>query len=468
MVYSKELLNAILRQDFNSFISKVFTTVNPSTEYQANWHIKLIGKYLQAVEQGEIKRLIINIPPRSLKSICVGVAWPAWLLGHNPTKRIISTSYSQALSDKHSLDCRLVMSSAWYQQIFPKTILSRTHNKKSKFLTTSNGFRFATSVGGSVTGEGGDILIIDDPHNPSQITSTKIRNKVIEWFEQVFVTRLNNKTKGAIVLVMQRLHNEDLSGYLLANSNSWQHLKVPSIANQDYNYFINNYKYQYLTGNSLHNLRDDINYLVKLEQEIGIYNYAAQYLQEPIKDNSSLLKVEDISFYESLPDRFDYLIQSWDTAIKISDNSDYSVCTSWGIINKQYYLISMLRKKFTYPELKQQVIKLSQKYLPRNILIEDKASGQQIIQDLRLDGFINIIAIKPKLDKITRFASIVPLFQASKVRIPKHSSFNNLFLSELLSFPHCKNDDIIDSVSQFLNFINEQSRKPLARIRSFK
>ncbi|XVN43007.1 MAG: hypothetical protein RCG15_01525 [Candidatus Rickettsia vulgarisii] len=183
MTYSKKLLNAILRQDFNSFINKVFTIVNHGVEYQANWHIKLIGEYLQAVEKGEIKRLIINIPPISLKSICIGVAWPAWLLGHDPTKRIISTSYSQVLSDKHSLDCRLVMSSDWYQQLFPKTILSKTHNRKSKFLTTSNGFRFATSVGGSVTGEGGDILIIDDPHNPGQIASEKIRNKTIEWFE---------------------------------------------------------------------------------------------------------------------------------------------------------------------------------------------------------------------------------------------------------------------------------------------
>ncbi|MFK8040358.1 MAG: hypothetical protein AB8B67_03380 [Rickettsiaceae bacterium] len=174
---SNELLFAILRKDFASFINKVFNTINPGLVFETNWHIDLIAEYLQAIQNGQIKRLIINIPPRNLKSICVSVAWPAWLLGHNPSKRIIVASYSQILSIKHSLDCRLILSSKWYQNIFPKTILSKSHNQKSKFLTTENGFRFATSIGGSVTGEGGDVLIVDDPHNPFHIRSDKMRSK---------------------------------------------------------------------------------------------------------------------------------------------------------------------------------------------------------------------------------------------------------------------------------------------------
>lgn len=291
MTYPKKLLHAILRQDFNSFINKVFNTINPGIEYQANWHIELIAEYLQAVQKGDIKRLIINMPPRSLKSVCIGVAWPAWILGHDPTKRIMSASYSQVLSVKHSLDCRFVLTSDWYSQVFPKTVLSKKHNQKSKFMTKDNGFRFATSVGGSATGEGGDILIIDDPHNPSQINSPKMRKRVVEWFEQTFVTRLNNKNTGAIVLVMQRLHEEDLSGHLLLNSNSWHHLKIPAMAKRDQVYSINNYKYQYVKGDILHGFRDNPEYLIKLEQEIGIHNYAAQYLQEPIANNCVEIKI---------------------------------------------------------------------------------------------------------------------------------------------------------------------------------
>jgi len=467
MTYPKNLLNAILRKDFNSFINKVFNTINPRIEYQSNWHIELIAEYLQAVQNGDIKRLIINMPPRSLKSVCIGVAWPAWILGHDPAKRIMSASYSQILSIKHSLDCRFVLTSSWYHDLFPKTILSKKHNQKSKFLTSLNGFRFATSVGGSTTGEGGDILIVDDPHNPTQISSPKMRKRVIEWFEQTFVTRLNDKNTGAIILVMQRLHEEDLSGYLLANSDSWRLLKIPAMATQDQTFSINNYKYHYVTGSTLHSIRDNPNYLMRLEKEIGMYNYAAQYLQQPIVGNYQLLNMADISFHTIIPEKFDYFIQSWDTAIKISENADYSVCTSWGILNKKYYLIAMLRQKLTYPELKQQVVKLAKKYCPKFILIEDKASGQQLIQDLRLDGFVNIVAINPKLDKITRFASIVTLFQSGLVSFPTQSSSNAIILNELLNFPHCKNDDIVDSISQFLNFIKEKSAKPMARIRTF-
>ncbi|WP_231289955.1 hypothetical protein [Rickettsia australis] len=234
------------------------------------------------MQSGDINRLIINIPPRSLKSICVSVAWSAYLFGVKPTKRIMTATYSQILSIKYSLDCRFILNSDWYKELFPNTILSKTHNHKSKFLTKANGFRFATSVGGLATGEGGNILIIDDPHNPTQIHSYKIRKKIIDWFEQTFVNRLNNCNKGAIVLIIQLLHTDDLSGYLLSSSNSWHYLKIPAISIQDYSFKLMNKEYQYLSGEILDSYKEPPDYLAKLEQEIGIYNYNAQYLQEPI------------------------------------------------------------------------------------------------------------------------------------------------------------------------------------------
>jgi len=446
MAYQYKLLPLVLSYDLNSFIHKAFNTINPSASYQPNWHIELIAEYLQAVQNGKITRLIINIPPRSLKSICVTVAWTAWILGIDPTKRIMAASYSQLLSTKHSLDCRFILESEWYKKLFPATILSTKHNQKSKFLTKQNGFRLATSIGGSATGEGGDVLIIDDPHNPTYINSPKMRKRAIEWFEQTFVTRLNNTAKGAIILVMQRLHEEDLTGHLLDNSNDWQLLKIPAIAIKNYEYKINNYEYQYVEGDVLHKKRNQYEELKKLEGVIGVHNYAAQYLQDPLPQGCYLLNMEDIKFYEALPETFDYHVQSWDTAIKTSDNADYSVCTSWGILKKQYYLISCARQKLTYPILKTEFNRLSKKYCPKFILIEDKASGQQLIQDLRLDGYNNIVAIKPKLDKITRFASVTPLFLAGQVLLPKQSNFNTVLLNELLKFPHERYDDIVDSI----------------------
>lgn len=191
----KPKINLLLQNDLTSFIQKCFATVNPSTEYQFNWHISLIAEHLIACEKREIKRLIINIPPRHLKSLIVNVAWPAWLLGQNPANRFISASYSQALATKHSLDSRLIINSDWYKENFPKTKLTSDQNQKEKFVTTKRGFRLATSVGGTLTGEGGDFLILDDPHNPANINSRTIREGTINWYEQVFSSRLDDKKR---------------------------------------------------------------------------------------------------------------------------------------------------------------------------------------------------------------------------------------------------------------------------------
>ena len=190
------LFDAIIRKDFISFLQKSFYTIHPSGNFYNNWHISLISDYLAEVEKNNIKRLIINIPPRNLKSICISVAWPAWILGHMPEKKIIVTSYSLQLGVKHSIDCKMIISSSWYKKIFPGTKISKSLNTKSKFLTTQNGFRMSTSVGGSLTGEGADILIVDDPHNPTYIKSKKIREKVTSWYENTFLSRLNNPQEG--------------------------------------------------------------------------------------------------------------------------------------------------------------------------------------------------------------------------------------------------------------------------------
>ena len=252
MINSKKIVKYLIKHDLYSFINKVFSTINPGIKYQPNWHIDLISDYLTAVQNGEIKRLIINLPPRSLKSVCISVAWPAWLLAQDPTKRILAASYSQTLSVKHSLDCRFILSSEWYKQMFPKTTLSKNHNLKSKFLTSLNGFRFATSVGGSVIGEGGDYLILDDPHNPFHVNSPKLRTKVIDWFEQTFLTRLNDKSRGAVIIVMQRLHAEDLTAHLLQNNQTWELLKIPSEFSADANFQISGKEYNFLAGDMLH------------------------------------------------------------------------------------------------------------------------------------------------------------------------------------------------------------------------
>ncbi|MBL3284882.1 Terminase-like family protein [Rickettsiales endosymbiont of Paramecium tredecaurelia] len=479
-----QLLDAILRIDLNSFIHKTFNHLNSSQEYEANWHIDLITHYLQALTNGEIRRLIINIPPRCLKSSSVSVAWPAWLLGHEPTKKIIVASYSMALSIKHSLDCRFVMASPWYQRIFPNTIISKKQNQKNKFLTTMHGFRMASSIGSTLTGEGGDILIIDDPHNPAHIHSVKTRNRAIEWFEQVFASRLNDKKNGVIILIMQRLHSQDLAGYL-SNLPGWEKLIIPNSTTQEIRYSIPYYqKHQldirktteeviYKANSRLYEHETPVN-IENLISEIGYINYCTQYLQQPPEERYSLLHRKEIVFYDvhELPTKFDFFAQSWDTAIKVNQDSDYSVCLTFGVHNDRFYLLQILRDKLTYPNLKQLAVQTYQAFAPRFVIIEDKGSGQQLIQDMLVQEQVRREAIapfKPKLDKITRFSSVILDFQSGNILLPKNAPHIETILYEIENFPYAKHDDIIDAFSQFLIFMRLEAKKMncIARIRSF-
>lgn len=469
--FDKKLLNAVLREDFGSFIAKTFTTTDPGTKYLHNWHIEIIADRLQQVREGKIKRLIINMPPRSLKSVCVSVAWPAWLLGNNPSTRIMAASYSNLLSVKHSLDTRLVLTSNWYKEIFPDTIIVNDQNEKSKFLTTKRGFRFATSIGGTATGEGADILIVDDPHNPLQAASQVQRFHAINWFDQTFSTRLNNKKNGAIIIVMQRLHVDDLTGHLL-KKDGWQHLCLPAIFPKETVYSYGKLSKLVTQGEFLHNGREGGDEITRAKTELGSYGFAAQYMQNPVPLSGGMVELCWIKRYKFSGERFlveplthKNIIQSWDTAIKSGLGNDYSVCTSWAITDDAYYLLDVFAHRMEYPALKKNCIALAEKWQPNAILIEDKASGQSLIQDLRLSSKLPVLPISPTSDKITRFARVTPLFESGKIFLPQNAPWLADYEAQLLGFPNITHDDMVDSTSQFLNWVrNKGNNGPRVRV----
>lgn len=271
----------VLSQDFVGFLGKCFGTVTPARAFMMNWHLDLLAEHLEAVRSGKMKRLIVNMPPRSLKSLTISVAWPAWLMGKDPTIRIMAASYAQMLAEKHSLDCRAVMQSPWYRELFPQTQLSKEQNEKHKFMTTQRGMRFATSIWGSATGEGGDVLIADDPMNPLQAQSPATRQMVRDWFDHTFSTRLNDKQSGAIVLVMQRLHPEDVSGHLLEKG-GWEHLCLPSLADRKQSWSVNGRLFVREAAEPLHGAREDLTLIERARRDLGSVQFAAQYQQQPL------------------------------------------------------------------------------------------------------------------------------------------------------------------------------------------
>ena len=201
----------------------------PGQQFHINWHIYAMAWHLQQCANGNIKRLLITLPPRHLKSISASVAFPAWVLGHDPTKRIICASYSAELANKHARDCRGVMDAPWYRQAFDKTGLSRDKNAEMDFMTTRGGYRYSTSVGGTLTGRGGNMLIIDDPIKAEDAMSDARRSAVNDWFGSTAYSRLDSKRNDVIILIMQRLHLDDLAGYVM-QSEPWVHLNLPAIA----------------------------------------------------------------------------------------------------------------------------------------------------------------------------------------------------------------------------------------------
>jgi predicted phage terminase large subunit-like protein len=442
--------DAILRQDFPSFVAKCFCELNGGIAYLRNWHIEAFAYQLERCRLGENKRLITTQPPRSLKSLIASIAWPAFILGHDPTKRVIGVSYSSDLAIKLARDFRQIVTSDWYRRIFPRTI--STKDTETEFETSRGGGRLAVSIGGSITGRGGDYIIIDDPLKAEEALSKSAREKVNDYFRNTLYSRLNSKVTGVIVLVMQRLHEDDLAGRLLKQG-CWVHLNLPAIATRDERITIGNGRsFDRQEGDVLHPAREPREALEQIQRTLGGRHFQAQYQQAPVPETGNLIRRDWLLYYDTSPTRTDTtrVIQSWDTAMKGEQIHDFSVCTTWLRHKGNHYLLDVVRRQCGYPALLELVIAQYRRHDPNGLLIEDKGSGTQLIQDLRHRAQISSIAIRPEGDKITRMDTASLGFEQGTVYLPREAPWLGDFLHELLLFPDAEFDDQVDSVSQYL------------------
>jgi predicted phage terminase large subunit-like protein len=451
---------ALLRRNLYAFIARTFYELNPETEFKPNWHIEVIAAELEACWRGESTRLIINVPPRSLKSQAASVAFPAWLLGQRPGAQIICASYGQDLANKHAIDCRAVLSSGFYRSIFP-TRLSPQRQAVHEFMTTQKGVRLATSVGGVLTGRGADFIIIDDPLKPDEALSETQRNAVNAWYDHTLYSRLNDKKTGCIILIMQRLHEDDLVGHVLCQGNKWKVLRFPAIAEENEVYSIQTpfgrRRFQRRVGEALHADRESLEILQNIRETQGEYNFAGQYQQAPAPLGGGIVKAGWFKTYASneLPPKFEMVFQSWDTANKPTELSDYSVCTTWGVKEKHIYLLHVLRRRMGYPALKRAVAEQAEAFRPKEIVIEDKASGTQLIQELVHDGVHGVRRYEPTMDKIMRLHTVSSTIENGFVHLPEKAEWLSEYLHELTTFPKGKHDDQADSTSQALDWVRQ-------------
>lgn len=449
----RELLQVILRQDLVSFTQRCFQTVVPGQTYLPSWHIEAIAYYLECCRRGKIRRLIVTLPPRSLKSICASVSFPAFVLGHDPSRRIVCASYSQDLSAKHARDFRAVLESAWYQHLFPGTRIDQRKNTEGEIQTTAQGYRLSTSVGGTLTGRGGNLILIDDPMKPAEAMSEVKRAAVSEWYDSTLTSRLDCKTEDAIILIMQRLHVDDLVGHLLEKEENWVHLNLPAIAEEDEEIPVGEGRvHRRKAGDLLHPEREPRHVLDEQKAAMGSQAFSAQYQQAPIPAGGALIKGEWFRTYRPLPARTgdERIIQSWDTATKAGLANDYSVCTTWLMHGRDYYLLDVFRKRLEYPDLRRAVLFLAATHRATTVLIEDAGTGAPLIQDLRREGNRRPIAIRPEHDKVVRLEAQSAVIEAGHVLLPEKADWLGDFRAEMLAFPYGRYDDQVDSVSQFL------------------
>ena len=459
--YDRKLLEASLRNDLASFTERAFQIVNPYTPFLPNWHHQAIAHHLELCRHGDINRLIITMPPRNGKSHCTSVSFTAFLLGHNPAARIINATYGQELTADFARQFRILVNSPCYRPIFPTMRVTKDTEVES--ITSLGGYRFGTSVGGTLTGRGGDFIIIDDPMKPEEAMSKSERDRTIGWFKGTVSTRLDDKRKGVIILVMQRLHEEDLVGHLLETEGArWTQLNLPAIAEDAETISIGpDQVHRRSPGEVLHPEREPREILDEQKVRMGSMVFSAQYQQRPVPTEGNLVKRAWFQTYTVLPERkpSDRIVQSWDMAEKAGQLNDYSVCTTWLVQNNDFYLIDVCRKRLTYPDLKKRLTDLADRYQAGPVLIEDAGHGTPLIQDLRKGGKVRPIAIKPKGDKITRMSAESAKIEAGQVWLPHSAPWLDDFLSEMLAFPNSRYDDQVDSVSQFLGWIMRSQRE---------
>jgi predicted phage terminase large subunit-like protein len=438
--------DAVLRSDFPAFTQAAFHFLEPDKQFDRNWHQEAIS-HLLTESNGKQTRKFINAPPRSLKSFQVSIAWVAFKLGHEPTYKFICASYSRDLANHLAAQCRKLMQSDFYCRLFQTRLLKITEDE---LVTTRGGYRLTTSVGATLTGLGGDTLIVDDPLNANDAYSELLRKNVNTWFTDTLISRQNDKRSGTVFVVSQRLHQQDLTGVLIEKG--WGGLVLPAIAPRDTLIRVGSFKHFWKEGEPLQP-RESLELLKDLERQLSPAAFAAQYMQDPVPEAGNMLKRDWLKWCELRPVRQpgDQIVQSWDTAIKVKATSDYSVCLTF-LVRNEYYLIDVWRRKVDFPELCTAAASLSAHYKPNAILIEEQANGSPLIDQCRRSGLTGIIGRRAVVDKKTRMNGETAKLEAGSLILPKSASWLDDFLLEYLAFPGGKHDDQIDALSQFLNW----------------
>ncbi len=462
------------KRSLRKFVVEAWHVLEPQTAFVPGWHLDAICDHLQAVTEGRIRKLLINVPPRHMKSLATSVFWPCWTWTFKPWIRWMFASYGLGLSIRDSLKCRRLIRSPWYQSLFKNSFqLAGDQNQKSRYENTEGGLRLATSVGGMGTGEGGDIIVIDDAHNVNDVESKVVREGVIRWYDETMSTRGNNPNAFAEVLIMQRVHEQDLSGHVLEQG-GWTHLCLPAEFEKERKCVtvVDGVRWEdprTKEGELLWPSQFGREHLKSLKRKLGIYGAAGQLQQSPVPPGGGIIKKPWLRYFTFepggkhvrlgntvLPIESLYRFLVCDPAVTEKEEADFTVIGSFGVVIQNPPLLLMLdrvKEQMEGPKIIPAIDSMKLKWRAGFTAFETIAFQKAIFQDARRRGrsfrevsYALDALVRIDKDKVARTYAAAPFVEAGRFWVPAQgeADWTDDFVKNLTHFPKMEHDDDVD------------------------
>ena len=455
------LMAETLADDFAAFAKKGWTILHPHRKLVWSWHYDYLCELLTLVKQRKLLRLIVNVPPRTLKSSLITILFPVWMWTTSPEHDFLTASYSLDLSTEHSLARRSLLQSRWFRSLWgDKLRLEGGRNQAAQFMNDKRGQMIATSVGGTVMGRGCDTAILDDLLSAAQAVSNAERTTANNWIDTPLRSRLNDPATGAIIVVMQRLHELDPTGFLLAQEPGvWTHVRIPLVAEEDETWTFP------ISGRIVHRKAGDILMPERFTPEVVEQQrsrrlvFAGQYQQRPAPLEGNLIKRSEVRYYggidprtgqpdEKLPDTFDRKIISVDCAFKDLATSDYVAVIVIGVKGRKRYILNVVNQHLDAAATEAEIRRQRDAHRWVNaILVEDKANGPAVVQRLKIN-LTGVVEINPQGGKVARMFAAAAEWQAGDWFVDRNAAWSEPFIEQITLFPNAAHDDMADAMSQ--------------------